>query len=125
MPNCTSSVRLASIRRRWRWSAAVGVILFATAPVAVANPEQSDGAPGCPFSNPERARLLAGRFVGQGAYQRAGYCYRVAGDYARANSAFVRAARDAAATSARQFTQGRDQAKAQWQRLQEALHRKR
>jgi hypothetical protein len=103
----------------------VSAILIAAARLAVANPEQSDATPACPFSKPDQARLLADRSVEQGAYQRAGECYRVAGDYDRANSAFIKATRVAAAESSRQLVQGRDQAKAQWQRLQAALHRKR
>jgi hypothetical protein len=123
MLDATSSVRLTSIRRRLRSS--VGLILLAAARLAVANPEQSDTVPACPFSEPEHARLLADRSVEQGAYQRAGECYKVAGDYDRANSAFIEASRVAARASSRQLAQDRDQAKAQWQRLQAALHRKR
>jgi hypothetical protein len=119
----TSSGRLTSIRRRLRWS--VGLILLAAARLAVANPEQSDAVLACPFSKPEQARLLGHRSVEQGAYQRAGECYRVAGDYDRANSAFIDASRVAATATSRQLAQDRDQAKAQWRRLQAALHRKR
>ena len=125
MLDLTSSGRITSLRRGLRWKAVVGVILFAAAKLAVANPEQSDVVAACPSSNPEQARLLAGRLVEQGAYQPASECYRVAGDYDRANSASVKATRVAAAASSRQFAQGRDQAKEQWQRLQAALHRKR
>jgi hypothetical protein len=118
-----SSGRLTGIRRQFRWS--VGAILLAAVRLAVANPEQADAVPACPFSEPEQARLLADRFLEQGAYQRAGECYRLAGDYDRANSAFIKATRVAAAASSPQLAQDRDQAKAQWQRLQAALHRKR
>jgi hypothetical protein len=59
-----------------RWKVVVGAILFA-ARLIVANPEQSDAVPVCLFvSNPEQARLLADRCIGQGAYRRAAECYR-------------------------------------------------
>jgi hypothetical protein len=116
-------MRVARTRRKLR-SRVVVVILLAAARLAVANPKQSDAVPACPFSNPEQARLLADRFVEQSAYQRAGECYRVAGDYDRANSAFIKATRVAAAAGSGQLARDRDEAKAQWQRLQAALHRK-
>jgi hypothetical protein len=97
----------------------VGLAFIAATQLASADQTQLEG---CPASNLEQARVVADRLFEQAAYQRAGECYRLAGDYDRANSAFAKATRVSAATGSRQLAEDRDQAKAQWQRLQAALH---
>lgn len=121
MINRKSSHPAAKARSlRWR---IVGSILIVTARLAFADPAQTDHPFICQVTNAEQARTLADSLMEQAAYQRAGECYRVAGDYERANHAFMQASRASAMDGSRQLADDRDQAKAQWQRLQAALHR--
>lgn len=55
---------------------------------------------------------MAGRLQGQGDYQRAGECYQAAGDLARANLAFLKAAGPRGEDTARTLKTEGDAAKA-------------
>ena len=103
-------------------SAYILVSLLAAARLAFADPIPVQSAGACPAAGAAQARLLADHFSERGAYQQAGECYRVAGDYDRANHAFIQASRVSAAAGSRQLADDRDVAKAQWQRLQATLH---
>ena len=46
----------------------------------------------CPASTSEEARSLADQLLQAGRYESAGKCYEAAGEYARANEAFLKAA---------------------------------
>ena len=106
-------------RRGLAWKG-IGLILFG-ARFALADPPKTDVLRSCPLPNAAQARLIADRLEGQGDYQRAGACYLLSGNYDRANRSFIQASRASAAAGARQFADGRDEAKAQWRRLQGIL----
>jgi tetratricopeptide (TPR) repeat protein len=76
----------------------------------------------CAVVTPGEARSLADALYQQGAYQRAGECYQIAGDSDRANVAFTRALRPASAVTARRASDQAEQAKALVQRYKQALH---
>ena len=110
------------IRRPLRWRV-VGLILLTAARLAYADPAPTEAVANCPVSDVGQARALADRSLEQGAYQLAGECYRVAGEYELANEAFVHASRTSADAGTRQLADDRVEARAQWQRLQASLHR--
>jgi hypothetical protein len=64
-------------------------LLLAAAPLAFADPVVGEHQ-SCPVSTAQ-AHSLADRLYEQGSYQPAGACYLAAGDYDRANRAFVKA----------------------------------
>jgi hypothetical protein len=68
----------------------LGILAVAIAPVGRTEPTPGDAA-GCATATPEQAKWLADQFYRQAQYQRAGDCYRAAGDLADANEAFVKA----------------------------------
>jgi hypothetical protein len=76
----------------------------------------------CAVVSPAAARALADSLYQQGAYQRAGECYQIAGDSDRANVAFTRALGPASAVTARQASDQAEQAKALVERYKRALH---
>jgi hypothetical protein len=97
---------------------AVALLLLTAAPFALADP-----APGehCPVSTPAQARELADTLFEQGAYQRAGDCYQAAGEYARADRAFLKAVSPESAETARQLSDQRNQAKALLRQVRRAF----
>jgi len=84
-------------------------VSLAAAQLAIAAPATEEHK-GCPVSTPE-AHLLGDRLFEEGSYQAAGECYLAAGDYDRANRAFVKAVGPASATMARQMSEQGEQAK--------------
>ncbi|HUA90207.1 MAG TPA: hypothetical protein VL994_12290 [Steroidobacteraceae bacterium] len=100
--------------------AILAVALGSVAAVALADPAPAAGD--CPVSVPEQAKWLANEFFAQGAYQRAGECYQVAGEYARANEAFVRAVGPRSEATARQMSEQRERARALFHQVQVAFH---
>lgn len=76
----------------------------------------------CAAVTQAEARSLADELYRQGAYQRAGACYQIAGDSERANVAFTRALGPASTVTARQTSEQALQAKALVQRYKQALH---
>ena len=93
--------------------------LLAAAPLALADPalEQHQG---CPVSA-EEAHSLADGLYEQGSYQAAGACYLAAGDYDRANRAFVKAVGPASTATSRQLSDQGAQAKTMLHNLQLAF----
>ena len=86
-------------------------------PAAIA----SDPSLRCDAKTAGEARALAERLFQQSAYQQAGECYRASGDYARANKAYLKAARIASIEGARRLAEAREESRAQLQRWQAAL----
>ena len=76
----------------------------------------------CAVVTPGEARSLADALYQQGAYQRAGECYQIAGDSNRANVAFTRALGPASAVTTRRASDQAEQTKALVQRYKQALH---
>jgi hypothetical protein len=76
----------------------------------------------CAVVSPAAARALADSLYQQGAYQRAGQCYQIAGDSDRANVAFTRALGPASAVTARQASDQAEQTKVVVERYKRALH---
>jgi hypothetical protein len=94
-------------------------LLLAAAQLALAAPATEEHE-GCPVST-EEARSLGDSLFEQGSYQAAGDCYLAAGDYDRANHAFVKAVGPASAATARQLSDERKQAKMILSKLQLAF----
>ena len=103
-------------------SAYIPVSLLAAVQLALADPAPAESPVACSGASAAQARRLADHYSEQGAYQQAGECYRLAGDYERANREFIRASRVSVAVGSRQLTDDREVAKAQWARLQATLH---
>jgi hypothetical protein len=93
-----------------RCLAATLLALSAVPFVFAAPPPDATGH--CAATTPEEARSLGERLFEQGAYQRAGECYQVAGDLARANLAFLKALGPESTATERRLAEQRDQAKA-------------
>jgi hypothetical protein len=87
----------------------LSLLLAAAAPLAIADPaiEEHDG---CPVSS-EEAHSLGDRLFEQGSYRAAGGCYLAAGDYARANRAFVKDVGRASTATAHHLSDQGEQAK--------------
>lgn len=103
----TLSARAARSRSVALWALACIV----AAHVAIADPASATPQ-ACEVANPQEARVLADRLFEQGEYQRAGVCYQAAGDMARANLAFLKAAGPESEDTARGLKAQRDAAKA-------------
>jgi hypothetical protein len=105
--------------------------LLASAPLAFADPAPdvvrtappSSVEHSCVAASADEARSLANVLFERGAYHNAGECYLAAGDYSRANLAFLKAAAPASAIAVRDFAETRNSAKEQFQRIQRNLHR--
>lgn len=96
-------------------------VLLGTSSLALADPGlEARGQ--CAVVTAAEARSLADTLYQQGAYQRAGECYQVAGDSDRANVAFTRALGPASAVTARLASDQAEQTKALVQRYKQALH---
>ena len=76
----------------------------------------------CDAPSVEQARALADHFYQQGDYQRAGKCYLVAEEPNLADRAFLKATGPAGADTLRSLAQSRDEAKTQFQKIEEAFH---
>jgi hypothetical protein len=90
---------------------ATALLGLAAAPLALADPAP-DGTQQCALMAPEQARCLGKQLFDQGAYQRAGECYQVAGDLALANLALLKALKPESTATERRLAEQRDQAKA-------------
>ena len=112
--------RVRALRPGTKGLSIIGLsLLVAAAPLALAEPaieQQQD----CPISTRE-AHSLADRLFEQGSYRAAGACYLAAGDYDRANRAFVKAVGPASTATARQLAHQGEQAKAMLRNLQLAI----
>lgn len=96
-------------------------LLLITASVALADPVPEAHAP-CAVTAQEEARKLGDSLYEQGAYQSAGGCYQVAGEYDLANRAFVKAVGPQSAVTANQLSEQRDQAKTMLRKVELAFH---
>jgi len=77
----------------------------------------------CQQATPERARWLADQASRDGAYQRAGQCYLLAGEQALADRAFVKAVAHTGADSSRKLSANLDEVKAQARQMKQVFHR--
>ena len=93
-----------------RYLATTLFLLAAAASASADSPP--DAAQPCRLMTASEARSLGKQFFEQGAYQRAGECYQVAGDLARANLAFLKALGPESTATERRLAEQRDQAKA-------------
>jgi hypothetical protein len=97
------------------------ILLLVSAPLAHADPAV-EAHQRCGVSTQEQARRLGDLLFDQGAYQHAGECYEAAGEYSRADQAFLKAVGPASAATARQLSDQRDQAKALFGKVERAFH---
>jgi hypothetical protein len=72
----------------------------------------AEGAWNCTEASVERARWLADKASQDGAYQRAGECYLVAGEHALSNQAFARASAQASTDTSRRLAANLNDVKA-------------
>lgn len=91
--------------------ALLGLGLLAAARVVVADSPAAESRT-CEARTAPEAASLADRLYAKGEYQRAGECYRAAGDLVHANLAFLQAAGPAGEDSARELKVQKDAAKA-------------
>jgi hypothetical protein len=84
----------------------------------------SNGALACKDETPEHARGLAEKAWQDGAYQRAGECYVVAGDHALANEAFVKASAQSGGDTSRRLASNLNDVKAQARQMKQAFQRR-
>jgi hypothetical protein len=99
--------------------ALAGVASFALADVPTAETPPTvvvvataEGTSNCKEATVEQARSLAGKALQDGAYQRAGECYLVAGDHAQANEAFVKASVQTSGDTSRRLASNLNDVKA-------------
>jgi hypothetical protein len=88
--------------------------------LAAADPA-AGSAPGCAAATAEQAKLLADELYRRGDYQRAGECYRAAGDLVDANEAFVKAVRPNSDATAKDLEHQGQIAKALFTGVQQAF----
>lgn len=125
-------IKLASTGARYRVSfpsgslrvVGLGLLIglgLITASVALADPVPETHAR-CAVTTQEEARKLGDSLYEQGAYQSAGECYQIAGEYGLANRAFVKAVGPQSAVTANQLSEQRDQAKMMLRKVELAFH---
>lgn len=95
-------------------------LLLAGVSLARADPAIEDHQ-GCPVVSIEEAHSLADRLYEQHSYRQAGACYLAAGDYDRANRAFVKAVGPSSAVTARQLSDQGERSKTILRNLQLAF----
>ncbi len=114
-------MRMLVCRRRGaRGLSLTGLSLLLAGVPALADPAIEDHQ-GCPVVSIEEAHSLADRLYEQHSYRQAGACYLAAGDYDRANRAFLKAVGPASAVTARQLSGQGEQAKTMLHNLQLAF----
>ena len=106
----------------------VGLALLGAAGMAVADVQQTvvvvggaQNALNCNEATPERARWLADKASQDGAYQRAGECYLVAGQQSLADQAFVRASAQSTGDTSRRLASNLNDVKAQARQMKQAF----
>jgi hypothetical protein len=72
-------------------------------------------------TTPERARWLADKASQDGAWQRAGECYLIAGQHALADQAFVRASVQSKEDTSRRLASNLNDVKAQARQIKQAF----
>lgn len=75
----------------------------------------------CHEATPERARWLADKASQDGAYQRAGECYLVAGQHSLADQAFVKASAQSTGDTSRRLASNLNDVKAQARQMKQAF----
>lgn len=81
----------------------------------------AQGGWNCAEATAERARWLADKASQDGAYQRAGECYLVAGERALANQAFARASVQASTNTSHRLAANLNDVKAQVRQMKQAF----
>jgi hypothetical protein len=81
----------------------------------------AEGTQKCADATPISARSLADKASQEGAYQRAGECYLVAGERSLADQAFVKAAAQASPDTSRRLAANLDEVKAQARQVKAAF----
>jgi len=106
----------------------VGLALFGAAGMAVADVQETvvvvgeaQIAANCNEATPERARSLADQASQEGAYQRAGECYLIAGQHALADQAFVKASVQSKGDTSRRLASNLNDVKAQARQMKLAF----
>lgn len=105
-----------------------GLALVSTAGMAMADVQETVVVVGeaqtaleCNEASPERARWLADRASQDGAYQRAGECYLIAGQHALADQAFVKASVQSKGDTSRRLASNLNDVKAQARQMKQAF----
>ena len=106
----------------------IGLALLGIGSVAVADVQETVVVVGdaqtqmsCSEATPERARALADKASQDGAYQRAGECYLVAGQHSLAVQAFVRASVQSKDDTSRRLASNLNDVKAQARQMKQAF----
>ena len=108
----------------------VGLVLMGVAGLELADGSVPDtvvvvsaaeGIWNCNEATAERARWLADKAQREGAYQRAGECYLVAGEHHLANEAFLKASAQASGDTSRRLAANLNDLKAQAQHMKQAF----
>jgi hypothetical protein len=84
----------------------------------------AEGAWNCKEATAERARWLGDKASQDGAYQRAGECYLIAGEHALANEAFVKASAQTSGDTTRRLAANLNDVKAQARQMKQAFQRR-
>jgi hypothetical protein len=105
-----------------------GLALLTAAGVAVADVQETvvvvggaETAVNCSEATAERARWLADKASQDGAYQRAGECYLIAGQQALADQAFVKASLRSKDDTSRRLASNLNDVKAQARQMKQAF----
>jgi hypothetical protein len=106
----------------------LGLALLGTGGMAVADVQETVVVVGdaqtemnCTEATPERARVLADKAFQDGAYQRAGECYLVAGQHNLADQAFVKASAQSKDDTSRRLASNLNDVKAQARQMKQAF----
>lgn len=106
----------------------VGLALLGVGGLAVADVQETVVVVGgaqtvlnCSEVTPEQARLLADKASQDGAYQRAGECYLVAGQHNLADQAFVKASAQSKGDTSRRLASNLNDVKAQARQMKQAF----
>ena len=106
----------------------VGLALLSAAGMAVADVQETvvvvggeQTAANCSEATVERARWLADKASQDGAYQRAGECYLIAGQHALADQAFVKASLQSKDDTSRRLASNLNDVKAQARQMKQAF----
>jgi hypothetical protein len=106
----------------------VGLALLGAAGMAVADVQETvvvvggaQEALNCNEATPERARWLADKASHDGAFQRAGECYLVAGQHSLADQAFVRASAQSKGDTSQRLASNLNDIKAQARQMKQAF----
>ena len=106
----------------------VGLALLGAAGMAVADVQEtvlvvgeSQTAVNCSEATPERARWLADKASQDGAWQRAGECYLIAGQHSLADEAFVKASVQSKDDTSHRLASNLNDVKAQARQIKQAF----